>query len=68
MIWSRKEKITHGRLGPLLIPPIPAKKEFISMMEILKDAEKFDSEGESDVSKKLLKILCEYIEVYSSTL
>ena len=28
MFWKRKEKVVKGSLGPLLIPPIPAKREF----------------------------------------
>lgn len=62
--WKRKEKITRGTLGPLLMPPIPPRKEFETMLEILRDAEKFDNNGEKSVSNSTLRTLCEFIEVH----
>jgi hypothetical protein len=64
MFWKRKEKVIHGQLGPLLEIPTPPKKDFETMLELLRDAEKFDNAGEKDVSNATLKNLCEFIEWY----
>ena len=43
MFWNRKVKTTNGALGLLQIPPIPPKKEFSTMLEMLRDTEKYDT-------------------------
>lgn len=62
MFWKRKQKTTIGALGPIQIPPIPPKKEFSTMLEMLRDAEKYDTENESECRDTILTGLCEYIE------
>ena len=66
MFWKRKEKVVKGRFGPLLIPPIPAKKEFEIMLEILRDAEKYDTGNDIEVRNVLLTTLCEHIEIFKT--
>jgi len=66
MFWNRKEKVVIGNLGPLLMPPIPAKREFETMLEILKDAEKYDNGNDIEVRNALLTTLCEHIEVFKT--
>lgn len=66
MFWSRKEKIITGTLGPIKTCPVPAKPAFVTMLEILKDAEKYDNENNNDVRDVLLTILCEKIEIFKS--
>jgi len=36
------------------------------MLEILKDAEKYDNQGEKNVSDSILTNLCEFIESYKA--
>ncbi len=67
MILKREEKVSHGGLGKVLIPLIPQKKQFSTMLEMLRDAEKYDNEGEKDVSDAMLTNLCEFIERYKDT-
>lgn len=67
MNWFRKSsdlKLTKVGNQLYLSPPPPAKKEFIVMLSLLKDAEKYDNEGDSDVSESILKTLSEYINNY----
>jgi hypothetical protein len=65
MFWKRKEKIECEYLGHIVYPPPPPpKKEFETMLELLRVAEKFDRDGEKDVSNAILKNLCEFIERY----
>ena len=67
MFWKRKERIEQTAKGHIFIPPPPPpKKEFEIMLEILRDAEKFDNAGEKDVSNATLKTLCEFIERHVS--
>lgn len=66
MFWKRKEKVVIGSLGPLLIPPIPAKREFETMLEILRDAEKYDTGNNIEVRNVLLTTLCEHIEIFKT--
>lgn len=41
MFWNRKKQIVSSIGGlPLEIPPIPPKKEFVVMLDLLIDAEK----------------------------
>ena len=63
-LWKRKEEVTSGIGGlPMIsVPiPIPPRKIFITMAGLLSDAEKYDSEGESEVSKQTLSTLVDYI-------
>lgn len=64
MFWERKETRIVRSDHIFVVPPPPPKKHFVTMLEVLKDAEKYDNSGDIDVSKKLLKTLCEYAEVY----
>ena len=66
MFWKREEKTTLGALGMLEIPPMPPKKQFATMLEMLRDSEKYDNEGEKDVSIAMLTNLCEFIERYKA--
>jgi hypothetical protein len=59
----RKKQVTSGIEGLALESlQIPPKKEFATMLELLKDAEKYDNENEKEASEAVLTILCEYIE------
>ena len=60
MFWKRKTTI--GTLRQIQIPPIPPKKEFSTMLEMLRDAEKYDTENENECRDTILTGLCEYIE------
>lgn len=62
MFWKRKKQTTIGSLRQLQIPPIPHKKEFSTMLEMLRDAEKYDTENENECRDVILTGLCEYIE------
>ena len=64
MFWNKKVKTTNGALGLLQIPPIPPKKEFSTMLEMLRDAEKYDTESEKECRDTILTGLCEYIEKF----
>jgi hypothetical protein len=66
MFWKREQKTTIGDLGMLEILPMPQKKQFATMMEMLRDSEKYDNEGEKDVSIAMLTNLCEFIERYKT--
>ena len=64
MFWERKEKIISGTFGPILTPPVPAKQDFVKALELLKDAEKWDSldsDGRS-VCADYLSILKRHID------
>ena len=50
----------------LEISPMPPKKQFATMLEMLRDSEKYDNEGEKDVSLAILTNLCEFIERYKA--
>lgn len=47
-----------------LPPPLPQKKQFSTMNELLRDAEKYDNEGEKEIRDIILTTLCEFIEKY----
>jgi hypothetical protein len=64
MFWKREKTITYSPVGPLLQIQPPPKKDFQTMLELLRDAEKFDNSGEKDVSNATLKNLCEFIQSY----
>lgn len=64
MIWKRKEEIASTKLGPISVPPVPARKEFETMLQLLIEAEKFDMNGESFARNMILSALVEYIEQY----
>jgi hypothetical protein len=64
MFWKRK--ITNfNRIGPIFDQTL-AKKEFDTMYELLKDAEKFDIGKDYDVSIMTLENLVKYISDYIS--
>lgn len=46
--------------------PMPQKKEFASMSQLLHDAERFYNNDELEVSKNVLKILQKYIDEFNS--
>jgi len=54
--WNRKSEIKEGALGYTIFQE-PAKKEFETMFEILKDAEKYDFKEEISTRDCLLKQL-----------
>jgi hypothetical protein len=63
MSWNSKKQIVSSIGGlPLEVPPMPQKKEFETMHELLNDAEKYDNASEKEASEAVLTILCEYIE------
>ena len=66
MFWNRKKKIVNGSLGPFLMPGIPAKKEFETMLETLRDAEKYDSVNEIEIRNSLLNSLSEQIQNFKN--
>lgn len=67
MDWTRTEKVNHdGRLGPTLDIPLPPRKEFVNMLELLKDAEKYNSQEEDRISIGILENLKTYINEYIS--
>ena len=66
MFWKKEKKVVIGSLGPLLILPIPAKREFNVMLEILRDAEKYDTGNDIEVRNVLLTTLSEHIEIFKT--
>lgn len=64
MFWKRKPVFKYTKSDFYLDPPPPAKRSFNVMADILVDAEKYDYEGEKDVSVAMLKTLCQFIENY----
>lgn len=66
MFWKREQIIKNGTLGPLLSIPQPPKKEFELMLELLRDAEKYDCRNEIDIRNNILTNLREYIEKYQN--
>jgi len=64
MFWKRKIQNRPNSLGPTFIISSPTKPEFETMLEILRDAEKFDNSGEVEVSINTLETLNKYIENY----
>jgi hypothetical protein len=66
MIWIRKQELINGGCGITEMPKTPAKKEFENMLELLRDAEKFNNLGENDISASILTKLREYIENYTA--
>lgn len=68
MFWKRKNRNSITAKGvPFVLPQPPAKKEFETMLEILRDAEKYDNAGEYDVCNLTLNNLKQYIDKYTST-
>lgn len=66
MFWKREKKTAVGSLGMLEIPPMLPKKQFSIMLEMLRDSEKYDNDGETEVSIAMLTNLCEFIERYKA--
>lgn len=67
MFWKRKQKISIGAVGLLQTPPTPPKKEFTTMLEMLRDAEKYDTENEKDCRDTILTGLSEYIDKFKKS-
>jgi hypothetical protein len=65
MFWKRETKAVNSNIGQVLLmrnpPPPPPKKEFETMLEILRDAEKYDNANEIDVRNNTLQNLVDYI-------
>lgn len=61
--WNRKLTIREGALGKT-IDLKPAKKEFETMFEILRDAEKYDTNNDLDVRNVLLSQLHSEIDKF----
>jgi len=64
MFWKRKEKTIHVLGGTIQQIPVPAKKEFETMLELLRDAEKFDTADEKELSLITLSNLSDYVKSY----
>ncbi len=64
MFWKRKKEIKQIGLGFLEVSPIPVSKDFKVFSNVLIDAEKYDSEGDKETAKEVLKILIEKIQKY----
>ncbi len=66
MFWKREERINHytNGLGPLLEIPVPPQKEYKAILELLRDAEKYDNQGEKEIAKDTLKVLSKHILEY----
>ncbi len=62
MIWIRKEVKGTGIAKNYTLPGIPARREYENMLNLLIDAEKYDSEDNIEIAKSKLKLLHEYIE------
>ena len=61
-VWKRdRNKISHGKWGSLFVHPIPPRKEYVNMLQMLTDAESFSSKGEFEIEKGTLKVLIDYI-------
>ncbi|MDA3778638.1 MAG: hypothetical protein PF487_00110 [Bacteroidales bacterium] len=67
MFWKREKKVANSLGGlPLLIPPIPPKKEYIHIFELLKEAEYFSNTNDKNIEAEHLDILVKAIERYKS--
>lgn len=67
MNWFRKSsdlKLSKISNQIYISPPPPSRKEFITMLSLLRDAEKYDNAGDSEISESILKTLSEYINDY----
>lgn len=62
--WKRKVIVTPGSLGPVF-QDIKPKDEFVNMIDILREAERYDSIGEIDLRDSHLKVLTDYIEFFT---
>src|SRR5690554_3296925 len=67
---NRKTAVNFDNIGNFksftVFPKSEQKKEFSTMFEILKDAEKYDEAGEKEVCKSMLETLKNYIDKYGS--
>lgn len=80
MFWERKEKQFIGgstnkeyntpSSDDIIIPqyrlPTPPKKEFETMLQVLRDAEKYDKAGDVEVRNYLLTALSDHIEKFKT--
>lgn len=67
---NRKTAVNFDSIGNFqsftVLPRTEQKKEFSTMFEILRDAEKYDQAGEEEVCKSMLETLKKYIDKYDS--
>lgn len=65
---NRKTAVNFDSIGNFhsftVLPRTEQKKEFSTMFEILRDAEKYDQAGEEEVCKSILETLKKYIDMY----
>ena len=57
-----EKKSQSEMFEPCIPPPPPKKKTFLTMEELLNDAEKYSKEGEDELCKGQLDLLKIYIE------
>lgn len=60
-MFNKKKEVKTNIQG-LLGVSIPSKKEYLTMFEMLRDAEKYDNEDEKECRDLILIGVCEYIE------
>jgi len=67
MFWHRDRiESRTAKRHVFIAPPPPANKHFKLMLELIKDAEKYDNSGQKDISEAILDLLCKKIEAYKS--
>ena len=64
MFWKRKVEIVQGPLGPLSREPEPANEIFTLMLDLLRDAEKWNNQQEYKITLAILKELEDVIQTY----
>lgn len=67
MFWNRKIEIVQGPLGPLSRQPEPANGVFELMLDLLRDAEKWDNQQEYKITLAILSELEDVIQTYRIT-
>lgn len=66
MFWKREDKTVKTGFGEIPVPKIPARPIFVEMLELLRDAEKFDNQGYKDSCKTVLNRLSEVAKNYDN--
>lgn len=61
--WKRKVVDIPGGLGPIF-QDIKPKDQFVNMLDILREAERYDSIGETDLRDSHLIVLQNYISEF----
>ena len=64
MFWKRKEIVSYKSNFALELPPVPPKKEYEIMLELLRNAEHLSHSGEFEVEKEQLEIVKSVIDRY----